>query len=313
VVAFCSPSVTEMTSAPGLLDYLHQLQVKGHTHIHLDQGAKMVLRELYKKARAAQMPQQQAVGAQNPVETVTPAPSANFTNPAARLEPQLKKTAPLPVGKLTPTNGSVSERIEALKGQTAQWPAFTKLGTLRSTMVFSMGDPEADIMLVGEAPGFQDERAQSPFAGHAGDKLVGILKAMGLQRENVYITNVVKYRPAMADQSTGNRKPSEAEVAASLPFLNEEISIVQPKIIIALGATAARALTGGQGSLVSQRGAWHSYEGTPVRVSYHPSYLLHSEKSLSDKRQVWEDMLAVMEKMEMPISEKQRGYFKSKA
>ncbi len=305
-----------MTSAPGLIDYLKHLQVKGQTHIHLDHDAKQVLRELYKKARAARMPQQQVVN--TPAQPVAPtkpvsAPNPDFANPAARLEPQPKKAAPLPVAKLTPTQGSISERLTALKAQASQWPAFAKLGTLRSTMVFSAGNPEADIMLVGEAPGFQDERAQSPFAGPAGDKLEGILKAMGLSRDEVYITNVVKYRPAMADQSTGNRKPSEAEISASLPFLNEEISIVQPKVIIALGATAAKSLLGGNGSLASQRGAWHSYEGTPVRVSYHPSYLLHNEKSISDKRQVWEDMLAVMEKMQMQISEKQRGYFKPKA
>jgi uracil-DNA glycosylase family 4 len=140
---------------------------------------------------------------------------------------------------------------------------------------------------------------------HAAD----ILKAMGLAREEVYISNIVKFRPATPRQTTNNRKPSPKEMASCLPFIRAEVEIVKPGCIIALGGTAAEGLLGINGSVGSMRGSWHEFGGIPVRVTYHPSYLLRSQSDLSTKRQVWEDMLAVMERLGMPISDKQRGFF----
>jgi DNA polymerase len=176
-------------------------------------------------------------------------------------------------------------------------------------MVFSTGNPEARVMLVGEAPGYQEEREREPFVGPAGQKLNDILKAMGLSREEVYISNIVKFRPAMARQATNNRKPTPEEMAACMPFVRAEIGIVKPECIIALGGTAAEGLLGLEGTVTSMRGPWHDFDGTPVLVTYHPSYLLQSGGNNNVKRQVWEDMLAVMEKLGLPISPKQRGYF----
>jgi DNA polymerase len=180
-------------------------------------------------------------------------------------------------------------------------------------MVFSIGNPEARVMLVGEAPGYQEERERQPFVGPAGQKLNDILKAMGLSREEVYISNIVKFRPSTPKQTTNNRKPNAGEIAACLPFIRAEIGIVRPACIVALGETAAEGLLGITGTVASLREKWHDFEGTPVRVTYHPSYLLQTGDGHQTKRQVWEDMLAVMEKLEMPVSAKQRGFFLPKA
>ncbi len=194
-------------------------------------------------------------------------------------------------------------------------PAARQLGTLRDTMVFAVGNPHASLMLIGEAPGFQEERQREPFVGPAGEKLTLILKAMGLPREAVYISNICKFRPAMegddGDQGTRNRKPTEVEMRACLPFVLTEIAVVQPKCIVALGTTAAEGL-GLQGSVGNLRGQQHEIHGIPTVVTYHPSYVLREEKmgdGMRVKRQVWEDMLLAMEILQMPISDKQRGYF----
>jgi DNA polymerase len=180
-------------------------------------------------------------------------------------------------------------------------------------MVFATGNPEARLMLIGEAPGYQEEKEREPFVGPAGQKLNEILKAMGLSREEVYISNIVKFRPAMPKQTTNNRKPTPEEMATCLPFVRAEIGIIQPECIIALGGSAAEGLLGLAGTVASMRGPWHDFEGTPVCVTYHPSYLLQSGGANPVKRQVWEDMLRVMEKLGLPISDRQRGYFLPKS
>ena len=132
---------------------------------------------------------------------------------------------------------------------------------------------------------------------------------MGLSRESVYIGNVVNFRPRH-ERAYGNRPPTADEMNFCLPYLRAQLEIVKPKVIVALGKTATDGLLGAdpQRRLGQMRGNWHQYEGTPLMVTYHPSYLLHNP-SKSSKRKVWEDMLLVMDKLELPISEKQRGFF----
>ncbi|MFM7604883.1 MAG: uracil-DNA glycosylase family protein, partial [Prosthecobacter sp.] len=183
---------------------------------------------------------------------------------------------------------------------------------LRETMVFSAGDPNAKLMLIGEAPGAEEERQREPFVGPAGQKLTNILKAMGLARSQVYISNICKFRPAMENQGNSNRAPSDLEMATCLPFVITEIDILRPQIIVALGATASKGL-GLEGSVGRLRGKFHEFQGTEVMVTYHPSYLLREEKmngGMEAKRQVWEDMLQVMERLGIPISQKQQNFFK---
>ena len=239
---------------------------------------------------------------------------------AVETAPDEAKSATLaeaPKEPVVPTSveasGDTAEaRIASLREQAGQWPTARALGTLRGTMVFSVGSATADLMLIGEAPGYHEERKQEPFVGPAGQKLDAILKAMGLTREEIYLSNIVKFRPAMPRQTNNNRKPTAEEMAACLPFIREEIRVVQPKCIVALGATAAEGLLGLSGAVGKIRGCWHEFDGIPARVTYHPAYLLHSGAGLKDKRMIWEDMLDVMEQLALPISEKQRGFFLSK-
>ncbi len=206
-----------------------------------------------------------------------------------------------------------AEQLDSLRRQAETWTQARSLGTLRETMVFATGNPDARLMLVGEAPGYQEEREREPFVGPAGQMLDKILDAMGCGRAGVYISNIVKFRPATPKQTTNNRKPTLEEMAACMPFIRAEIEIVRPQCIIALGGTAAEGLLGLTGTVTAMRGAWHDFEGTPVRVTYHPSYLLQSGGGNQTKRQVWEDMLAAMEKLGLAISDKQRGFFLPKA
>lgn len=208
--------------------------------------------------------------------------------------------------------GTRAEQLASLQRQAESWGPAKGLGSLRETMVFAAGNPEARVMLIGEAPGYQDEREGKPFAGPAGEKLDGILKAMGLSREDVYISNLVKFRPATPRQTTNNRKPTAEEIAVFLPFLRAEIGIVRPDCIVALGESAAEGLLGLAGNVTSMSGRWHDFEGTPTRATFHPSHLLQTSGGNQIKRQLWEDMLAVMEKIELPISDKQRGFFLTK-
>lgn len=281
-----------------LIDFLKAEEARGVTSVYLDEEARDILRDLHKAAKGGG--RVAAAPAQAPDRATEPAAEevAEVTEPAA------------PAARVVvPEGGTPAEKIASLRAQASGWPPARALGSLRETMVFSVGNPEADLMLVGEAPGYQEEREQEPFVGPAGQKLNEILKAMGLAREEVYISNIVKFRPSMERQTTNNRKPTPEEMASCLPFVREEVRIVRPKCIVALGATAAEGLLGLAGAVARMRGDWHDFQGIPARVTYHPAYLLHGTAALKDKRMVWEDMLMVMEKLGLPVSDKQRGYF----
>jgi DNA polymerase len=181
----------------------------------------------------------------------------------------------------------------------------------RHTVVFGVGDPEAKLMFVGEGPGEDEDLKGEPFVGRAGQLLTKMIAAMGLTREQVYIGNIVKCRPDMPPGVPGNRKPTREEMDTCVPYLRAQIDIIKPRALVALGATAIEGLTGATGAMGSLRGKFIDYRGIPVMPTYHPSYLLRNQSN-SEKRKVWEDLLKVMEKLELPISEKQRGYFLQK-
>ncbi len=182
------------------------------------------------------------------------------------------------------------------------------LASSRKTVVFGVGSIDAQLMFVGEAPGADEDEQGEPFVGKAGQLLTKIIQATGLQRADVYIGNILKCRPDMPGQSAGNRKPTSDEMATCIPYLHEQIDLIRPKVIVALGATAVEGLLGKTIGITKLRGTWKTYRGTPLMPTYHPAYLLRNQ-AMSEKRKVWEDMLAVMEKLQMPISEKQRNYF----
>jgi len=299
-----------MQVAP-LINYLRSLEERGQSHIYLDQTARENLRELYKAERAAKRKVR---------DTITPSPKpakAELPKKKASVEKVQSSAKPL-ISKLVVVDGDNEEKIQDLSKQASSWAPAHELGTLRDTMVFSVGNPNAELMLVGEAPGYYEEKEQEPFVGPAGQKLTAMLKAMGLTRESVYISNIVKFRPAAASQEltpTSNRAPSQVEMDACLPLIEAEVEVLKPKCIIAFGATAGNGLLGGKRAVGALRGTFHEFEGTPVRVTYHPSYILRSENgpdAVTSKRAVWEDLLAVMEFMNMPVSEKQKNYFSSK-
>lgn len=281
-----------------LIEFLQSEQERGVSHVHLDEEARDGLRELFERARAGKK-------AATPAAASPVVPSEFFN-----LTPEPAALASSPIsGSLHIDGISREERLSSLRNQAESWPAARSLGTLRDIMVFATGNPAARLMLVGEAPGYQEEKEREPFVGPAGQKLNEILKAMGLQRENVYLSNIVKFRPALPKQTTNNRKPTPEEMTACMPFVRSEIDIIKPECIIALGGTAAEGLLGLEGPVSGMRGGWHEFSGIPVRVTYHPSYLLQSGATGNAKRLLWEDMLAVMEKLGLPISDKQRGFF----
>ena len=178
----------------------------------------------------------------------------------------------------------------------------------RKTVVFGVGSIDAQLMFVGEAPGADEDEQGEPFVGKAGQLLTKIIQATGLQRADVYIGNILKCRPDTPGQSAGNRKPTTDEMATCIPYLHEQIDLIRPKVLVALGATAVEGLLGKTIGITKLRGTWKAYRGIPLMPTYHPAYLLRNQ-AMSEKRKVWEDMLAVMEKLGMPISEKQRNYF----
>ncbi len=180
----------------------------------------------------------------------------------------------------------------------------------RKTVVFGVGNINADLMFVGEAPGADEDEQGEPFVGKAGQLLTKIIQAMGLQRGDVYIGNILKCRPNMPAGTPGNRKPTPEEMKTCIPYLHEQIDLIRPKVLVALGGTAMEGLLDKTG-ITKLRGNWHTYRGIPLMPTYHPSYLLRNQ-ALPEKRRVWEDILQVMEKLNLPISEKQRRFFLSK-
>lgn len=182
------------------------------------------------------------------------------------------------------------------------------LASSRKNVVFGVGNIHAELMFVGEAPGADEDEQAEPFVGKAGQLLTKIIQTMGLSRETVYIANILKCRPDTPGQSAGNRKPTAEEMQTCIPYLHEQIDLIRPKAIVALGATAVEGLLGKTIGITRLRGQWRTYRGIPLMPTYHPAYLLRNQ-ALSEKRRVWEDMLEVMEKLGMSINERQKNYF----
>ncbi|MFQ5526803.1 MAG: uracil-DNA glycosylase [Thermoanaerobaculia bacterium] len=163
-----------------------------------------------------------------------------------------------------------------------------RLSKARNSVVFGSGNPDADLMFIGEGPGAEEDRQGLPFVGPAGELLTKIIRAIELDREDVYIANVVKCRPPR------NRDPEPDEAAACRGFLENQVELIQPKVIVALGRVAAQNLLDSSAPLGRLRGQWHSFQGVPVRATYHPAALL---RNASWKRPTWEDMQTVRDRL----------------
>jgi DNA polymerase len=203
---------------------------------------------------------------------------------------------------------SPESAMSALRARASVCVKCPHLAGSRKNVVFGVGDIHAPLMFVGEAPGADEDRQGEPFVGAAGQLLTRIIQTMGFTRETVYIANILKCRPDTPGKSSGNRKPTADEMKTCLPFLLEQIDLIHPKVIVALGATAVEGLLNKPEPIGKLRGHFQTFRNIPVMPTFHPSYLLRNQ-ALAEKRKVWEDMLQVMEKLNLPITGKQRAYF----
>jgi uracil-DNA glycosylase family 4 len=165
----------------------------------------------------------------------------------------------------------------------------------RKQIVFGVGNPSADLMFIGEAPGADEDAKGEPFVGRAGQLLTNMIKAMGLRREDVYIANIIKCRPP------GNRTPERDECETCSPFLMRQIEAIKPKAIVALGAVAAKTLLAVSAPMMELRGRWFDFRGTKLAVTYHPAFLLRDPRQ---KKETWKDLQMVMKELGMPLPSK---------
>jgi DNA polymerase len=231
--------------------------------------------------------------AQIPQTRVEPEPPRSYFE-ALPEELQAPMPKPVPFDALAPLPAEIvpaGKRAAALEAVQAEIGDCTRCPLAyagRHKIVFADGDPNATLMFVGEGPGADEDAQGLPFVGKAGQLLNNMIVAMGLKREEVYIANIVKCRPP------GNRTPEFAEASMCSQFLVKQIDIVRPKVIVALGATAATYLLGVRQSLSSLRGRWHSTRGAKVVVTYHPAFLLRDPRQ---KGEAWKDLQMVMAEM----------------
>jgi len=263
-------------------------------------ASRSVLEHLHTvQAAARAVPFRPAPPATAPAPAIV-TPVAPITAPASAAVPAVAQEESQPA--------TTAWTLDTLRDAALKCIKCSHLVASRTQVVFGVGNPHAELMFVGEAPGADEDAAGEPFVGKAGQLLTKIIQAMGFTREDVYIANVLKCRPDMPPGASGNRKPRPEEMSTCLPWLEKQIELIQPRVMVALGATALEGLLGATAPVSKMRGRWLEFRGIPVMATYHPAYLLRNQ-SISEKRKVWEDMLKVLERMDKPITEKQRRFF----
>jgi len=293
-----------------LRGYVHFLREReGVRQIKLTRAAREGLAKVVESGRTSKSPE---VGTRVPSRPMNPGTAETAvptsTRVAATVTPPAASGAGPAPATIAITGSTKIEQLAHLNERAQACQKCPHLVARRHTVVFGVGDPDAKLMFVGEGPGEEEDLKGEPFVGRAGQLLTKMIQAMGLTREQVYIANIVKCRPDMPPGVPGNRKPTREEMDTCVPYLRAQIDVIKPTALVALGATAVEGLIAATGSMGSLRGKFHDYRGVPVMPTYHPSYLLRNQSN-TEKRKVWEDLLKVMEKLELPISEKQRGYF----
>jgi uracil-DNA glycosylase family 4 len=198
----------------------------------------------------------------------------------------------VPVAGATPGNGDPPRSLAILRQQVVDCTRCGELAATRTQTVFGVGPPDARLVFFGEAPGADEDASGEPFVGRAGQLLTKIIEACTLRRDDVYIMNVLKCRPP------GNRQPLPAEVANCRPFFEGQFAVLCPEFICCLGTSAAQALLQTTEPIGKLRHRWFEYRGAQVICTYHPSYLLRNPAA---KRDVWDDMKTLMEKMGIPL------------
>jgi len=217
------------------------------------------------------------------VVVVTPAPASGLFTPG-----------PTPGEVVAATPADKAEALAALRTRHDQECPHCTTATSHTQTVFGEGDPSAALMFIGEAPGEEEDRTGRPFVGRAGKKLDEMIKAMGLEREQVYIANILKSRPP------GNRTPLPTEVEGCSPYLAHQIRIILPTVIVALGGPSAKWMLRTNVGITKLRGNWATYtDGTisiPIMPTFHPAYLLRNY-TMETRRRVWSDIRQVMQRL----------------
>ncbi len=313
---------------------LKRMRDEGTTHLFLQDGT---LEELEAAIRATTSPASRAPVEAARADTPRKAPVRSVGDTlSSKHEPEEAGEMELPLGSGLPRRDRQPAAAEVFALQPKPLPAApefklpegdkeTRLTWLRQRVlecpvcnervkpgkrvVFGVGPTAAEIFFCGEAPGADEEVAGVPFVGPAGQLLTRIIGAMGISRDDVYISNIMNWRPEMPT-SVGNRPPTAEEMAYCLPYLRAQVEIVAPKVIVALGKSAVDGLLGPdpKRKMSSVRGQWQSFNGIPLMPTFHPSYLLRTG-TVRSKRQVWEDMMKVMERVGLSLSDRQRAYF----
>lgn len=279
------------------IEYVKTLQHLGEKDILLDGETVQGLRRMRETPKTEHLPKETP----KLLRKTSPQPPAPVVT--------MKRDADMFAEKIIQITGGKEKDMAALREVVMPCQKCPHLARVRRNVVFGVGNIHADIMFIGEAPGADEDAQGEPFVGRAGQLLTKMIEAMDLQRSDVYIGNILKCRPDMPAGSTGNRKPTLEEMSTCFPYLHTQVQIIQPKVIVGLGATAIEGLLGKTKTPMGKlRGVWHEFEGTPLMPTYHPAFLLRNQ-SITQKRIVWEDLLMVMEKVGMPISEKQENYF----
>ena len=193
----------------------------------------------------------------------------------------------------------MSNKLQQLKLQAESCIA-CKLATTRNRVVFGEGNPDARVMFIGEGPGRKEDELGRPFVGRSGELLTRIIEnGMKLSRESVYIANIVKCRPTVDMAMQKDRAPDQEEVAACSHFLQKQIELIQPEVIITLGGPSTKFILNSKEGITRLRGQWHSYREIPVMPTFHPSYILRNGGDKSPlKKDVWHDIQLVMKKLD---------------
>jgi len=187
-----------------------------------------------------------------------------------------------------PSEGMGAAKLAAIREELGDCQR-CKLAGKRTNIVYGVGNPDAPLVFVGEAPGADEDRTGEPFVGAAGQLLTKMIEAMGLARGDVYICNILKCRPP------GNRNPEPDEIAECEPFLKKQLAAIRPRMIVALGKFAAQCLLRSDAPISRLRGTWKEYQGIPLMPTYHPAFLLRTP---SAKRDVWSDLQEVMRELD---------------
>lgn len=247
-----------------------------------------------------------------PAVTPTPAPARPVTPVAAAPKPAVVvSAAPISDAPIfTLAAGPKAERLQALRQLIDACAETKKHLSAPQRPLLGHGSLDAKVVFVGEAPTIVEMEAGQAFAGESGELLQKILSAAAINPADCYFVPVMVWRPEPPTQY-GKRPPTAREIAFNLPYLRAQIDVVAPRAVVALGAQAFEALHGRTPSITQARGQWFDLGGVPLLPTFHPNYLLHTP-SASAKRTVWEDFLLLMEKLGLPISEKQRAFFATK-